>query len=59
MATTEFSRMGPAPRLYNDPDLSPLEFLHAVYHDPRRPIQNQGPRVFLYRILDALSLSVA
>ena len=38
MATTEFSRMGPAPRLYNDPDLSPLEFLHAVYHDPRLPM---------------------
>ena len=28
----------PAPHLYDDPDLSPLEFLHAVYRDSSLPM---------------------
>ena len=37
---TEFFNQDPGPssRAYNAPGLSPIEFLQAVYHDPRLPI---------------------
>jgi len=33
---------GPQPHAYDDPDLSPIEFLQAVYRDPRLPM---SPRI--------------
>ena len=35
---TEFIAPSPPPHAYNDPDLSPIEFLYAVYRDPRLPM---------------------
>jgi hypothetical protein len=44
MATVkEFTRMGLGPQThaYDDPDLSPLEFLQAVYRDPLLPMSTR------------------
>src|SRR6516225_9237934 len=35
---TEFTHQDPAPRLYNDPSLTPLEFILAVMHDEHLPM---------------------
>jgi len=38
---TEFTKQNPAPRLYNDPDLSSLEFLLAVMRDEHLPLSTR------------------
>ena len=38
---TEFTHQDPVPRLYNDPDLSSLEFLLAVMHDEHLPMSTR------------------
>jgi len=35
---TEFIAPSPPPHAYNDPDLSPIEFLYAVYRDASLPM---------------------
>jgi hypothetical protein len=40
---TEFTHQapGPSPHAYNDPDLSPIEFLQAVMHAERLPLDTR------------------